>query len=50
MLCPATLAKRMTREVTSFIERFPKLSPFVFYPALLLLFYSVAFTIYRTVL
>lgn len=50
VLCPATLAKRMTREVTGFIERFPKLSPFVFYPALLFLFYSVAFTIYRTVL
>ncbi len=48
--CPATLAKRMTREVTAFIERFPKLSPFLFYPALLFLFYSVAFTIYRAVL
>ncbi len=48
--CPATLAKRMTREVTAFIERFPKLSPFLFYPALLFLFYSVAFTIYRSVL
>jgi serine/threonine protein kinase len=45
--CPATLAKRMTREVTGFIERFPKLSPFLFYPMLLFLIYSVGFTLLR---
>ncbi len=48
--CPATLAKRMTREVTGFIERFPKLSPFLFYPALLFLMYAVVFTVYRGLL
>ena len=45
--CPATLAKRMTREVIGFIERFPKLSPFLFYPMLLFLIYSVGFTLLR---
>ena len=37
----------MTREVTGFIERFPKLSPFLFYPMLLFLIYSVGFTLLR---
>ena len=45
--CPATLAKRMTRELTGLIERFPKLSPFLFYPTLLFLIYAVGFTLYR---
>ena len=45
--CPATLAKRITREITAFIERFPKLSPFLFYPTLLFLIYAVGFTLYR---
>lgn len=45
--CPATLAKRITREITGFIERFPKLSPFLFYPTLLFLIYAVGFTLYR---
>ena len=38
------------REVTGFIERFPKLSPFLFYPALLFLMYAVVFTVYRGLL
>ena len=45
--CPATLAKRMLRETTGFIERFPKLSPLVFFPVLLFLMYTVGFTLYR---
>ena len=42
--CPATLAKRMTDSVGRFVNRYPKLSPFVFYPALLVLMSYVAIT------
>ena len=42
--CPATLAKRMINSTGRFVSRFPKLSPFVFYSALLLLVVYVAIT------
>jgi serine/threonine-protein kinase len=48
--CPATLAKRSLREVASFVDRFPKLSPFVFYPAVVFLLFCVASTLYRLLL
>ncbi|MFO0573813.1 MAG: serine/threonine-protein kinase [Polyangia bacterium] len=48
--CPATLAKRSLREVASFVDRFPKLSPFVFYPAVMFLLFCVASTLYRLLL
>ena len=35
--CPATLAKRMVGTVGGFVSRYPKLSPFIFYSALLVL-------------
>jgi hypothetical protein len=47
--CPATLAKRSLREVASFVDRFPKLSPFVFYPAVLFLFFCILSTLYRLI-
>ncbi|HMU39477.1 MAG TPA: serine/threonine-protein kinase [Pseudomonadota bacterium] len=43
--CPATLAKRMTYQVISFVEQFPKLSPFLFFPLLLFVLYAVYFTL-----
>lgn len=39
--CPATLAKRMVDVVGGMVNRYPKLSPFVFYPLLLLILASV---------
>ena len=44
--CPATLAKRSLREVAGFVDRFPKLSPFVFYSLVIFMFYSVGLTLY----
>ena len=43
--CPATLAKRMLDVVARFIHHYPKLSPFLFYPAVALLLISVAFSL-----
>lgn len=39
--CPATLAKRLTDSVGRFVNRYPKLSPFIFYPLLLLILASL---------
>lgn len=39
--CPATLAKRMTNSLGRFVNRYPKLSPFIFYSMLLLLIISM---------
>jgi len=39
--CPATLAKRLTDSVGRFLNHYPKLSPFVFYPVVLLVLASV---------
>ena len=47
--CPATLAKRSLREVAGFVDRFPKLSPFVFYSLVIFMFYSVGLTLYSLV-
>ena len=39
--CPATLAKRMLDTGGRFVNRYPKLSPFIFYPLFLLILASV---------
>ncbi len=47
--CPATLAKRMTDVVGRAVNRYPKLSPFIFYPLLLLTLVSFAVSIRQLV-
>lgn len=42
--CPATLAKRMTSTVARFVNRYPKLSPFIFYSGILCLVAYVVLT------
>lgn len=42
--CPATLAKRMTSTVGRFVNRYPKLSPFIFYSGIISLITYVALT------
>jgi len=45
--CPATLAKRMVDVVGGMVNRYPKLSPFVFYPLLLLILASVVLSLQK---
>jgi serine/threonine-protein kinase len=44
--CPATTAKRVLREAGRFVDRFPLLSPFVFYSVVLWMVFSLCFTAY----
>lgn len=44
--CPVTFLKRLVRAAGRFIDRFPAITPWVFYPVVVMLFFSVVYTTY----